>query len=96
MLYRIDRITSRTGAELTDKRYQKRIGREGHLMPLASGEPMILIYAEPDVGTLVTSPVCWCQQLSDNTISVKTRNAVYQLRQLGTAASEYPTPIDRE
>ena len=57
MLYRIERITDRTGRDREDGRNPQRIGREGALLEAEVGYPMRLAYIAPDVGTLVTSRV---------------------------------------
>lgn len=57
MLYRIERITDRTGRDREDGRNPQRIGREGALLEAEVGYPMQLAYIAPDVGTLVTSRV---------------------------------------
>ena len=95
MLYRIERITDRTGRDREDGRNPQRIGREGHLMPLAYHKPMALIYVGPDDGTLTTSPVRRVGT-TKTSICVETEHSVYYLRRVEAQDPAWPEPIDLE
>ena len=81
MLYRIDRITDRTGRDREDGRNPQRIGREGALLEAEVGYPMRLAYITPDVGTLVTSRVTHIKRYGRELV-VKTLNSIYHLREV--------------
>lgn len=81
MLYRIERITDRTGRDREDGRNPQRIGREGALLEAEVGYPMRLAYIAPDVGTLVTSRVNHIKRYGHELV-VKTLNSIYHLREV--------------
>lgn len=96
VLYKIARITDRTGADITSGRYPKRVGREGHILHvLQVGEPLYFGYIEPDCGTLITSVVVTARPTGHG-ITVETANSVYHLTQVEAGRPEWPEPIDRE
>ena len=81
MLYRIERITDRTGRDREDGRNPQRIGREGALLEAEVGYPMRLAYIAPDGGTLVTSRVNHIKRYGRELV-VKTLNSIYHLREV--------------
>lgn len=81
MLYRIERITDRTGRDREDGRNPQRIGREGALLEAEVGYPMRLAYIAPDVGTLVTNRVNHIKRYGRELV-VKTLNSIYHLREV--------------
>ena len=81
MLYRIERITDRTGRDREDGRNPQRIGREGALLEAEVGYPMRLAYIAPDVRTLVTSRVNHIKRYGRELV-VKTLNSIYHLREV--------------
>lgn len=95
MLYRIERITNCAGEDREDCRSLARIGREGHLMPIAADEPMAFVYAEPNVGTLQTSGVVWIRP-TQRGITVRTHHSIYYLSEVEARDNVWPEPIDRE
>lgn len=89
MLFRIAAVNELTGEPAEDQRARERVGREGHLMQLEPGKPMILYYDDPDSGeALVTSKVkkvFWRRRGESplvKSMGVVTRNHVYILKSL--------------
>lgn len=96
MIYRIERITDYAGNDRADGRYPQRVGREGHVRQISPGMPLVFAYIEPDVGTLVTSPVVSVMPAGRRLLRVKTQRSVYYLAEVEARDPEWPEPIDWE
>lgn len=94
-LYRIERITDHAGNDRTGGKYPQRVGREGHLMPLTTGQSMAFTYEEPDCGTLVTSPIMFVSSFAPG-VKVQTRHSIYYFTAVESGEETWPEPIDWE
>lgn len=90
MLYQIARITRPGGRPATDADSIRRIGRECSILQLEQGYPLMLAYAEPDTGVLLTSPVTKIRSREARTIQVTTRRRSYYLREVEAGDDETP------
>ncbi len=95
MLYRIEEISARQGNGETDERDLQRIGREGYILQLERGCPMVFAYTDPYNGALVTSETAYILP-EQHGIRVTTQRRVYHLREVEARSPEWPEPVDWE
>ena len=69
--------------------FQQRTGREGYILYLSIGDPMLFGYIGEEEGkTLRTLPVRCVQQDAPHSVVVTTTNAVYRLEGIGVYTEE--------
>lgn len=82
MFYRIAAVNELTGEPAEDQRAQARVGREGRLVQLEQGRPMMIYYEEPYAGQVLTTSTVQKVTRKGEELRVVTRNHVYILKSL--------------